>query len=101
MDVRAVFLPAFALATALLVPASTGEQEARETASEAPSAADLIKARCLACHGATTTLAFSRRVLDAGGPAALDVFLAQHHAPDAAARAKIVKFLSQSLGGRQ
>ena len=101
MDVRPVLVPLLALTIALLVPASPGGQEADETASEPPSAVDLIKSRCLSCHGPTTMLAFSRRILDAGGPAALDTLLARHHAPDAEARAAIVQYLSQSLGGTQ
>jgi hypothetical protein len=42
-------------------------------------------------------LAFSQRKLDAGGPQALDTFLSGHHAPDAEARAAIVKFLSHPV----
>lgn len=96
MEVRSVRYPLFALTMALMAPSPGVGQAAREGEEEA-AAVSLVKARCLFCHGAVTMLGFSQRMLDAGGPEALDIFLAGHHAPDAEARRAIVQFLSRSI----
>lgn len=101
MDLRSVLLPALAMGT-ILTAASLGlGQDAERSRTGEPSAVSLVAARCTFCHGAATTLAFSRRVLDSGGPEALDLFLAGHHAPDAGARASIVDFLAHPFGDQQ
>ena len=101
MDLRSVLLPALALGTILTAASlGMGEDVDRSRTGE-PSAVSLIAARCTFCHGAATTLAFGRRILDTGGAEALDLFLAGHHAPDAGARASIVNFLVHPLGGQE
>jgi len=75
---------------------ASGEEAAER--AEAPQPARLIGARCVFCHGPTLMLAFSRRMVESGGMEALDAFLFTHHAPDADARAAIVRFLADPLG---
>lgn len=60
----------------------------------------LVDARCVTCHGRPLTLGFSARLLaDAGGDG-LDLFLAEHHAPDAEARQAIVDYLKEEAATR-
>ena len=76
---------------------TTMSQEGSQTRASEPRAIELITARCSACHGVTLTMAFCRRMLDAGGPFALDAFLTNHQVPDADVRAAIVQFLATTL----
>ena len=101
MGVRSVPFPVLALTMALGTPSAGAGQELGPGQTEDPAAVDLVKARCLFCHGAVTMLGFSHRILDAGGPDALDSFLTGHHAPDTEARGAIVLFLSRSHGGAE
>lgn len=96
MALRCV-LTALALTMAAAMSASAGEQDGTPALREQPSPVRLIGARCVFCHGPVLMLGFSRRMLQAGGPAALDEFLATHHAPDREAREAIVDFLSQPV----
>ena len=101
MDFRSILFPTLALGM-ILVAASLGMgEDADQGSAQEPSGVRLVSARCVFCHGPTTTVAFSRRLLDTGGEAALDTFLAGHHAPDAEARASIVNFLSRAFGGQE
>jgi len=88
---------AFALMIAFGLAALSAEQEYTVGQDSQPSALKLIGARCIFCHSPPLTLAFSVRILDAGGSNALDAFLAKHHAPDAKAREIIVRFLAQPV----
>ena len=74
-----------------------GQEDAYQSIDR-PSPVALIEARCVFCHGPAVMLSFSLRLLNAAGPEALDVFLAQHHAPDEEARDAIVQFLSNPIG---
>ena len=88
---------AFSVAVSTALGSAALGEEAAERA-ETPQPARLIGARCVFCHGPTLMLAFSRRMVESGGMEALDAFLASHHAPDAEARAAIVRFLADPLG---
>ena len=98
MGLRFVLIPIFAMAFGAAIASHGASQEFVPAQTEAPSGASLIGARCIFCHGPALMLGFSQRNLDAGGPKALDTFLSGHHAPDAEARAAIVKFLSHPMG---
>lgn len=93
MSLRSLLVPVLALTFGLMMASRSAGQELAPARTEAPSAASLFGARCIFCHGAAVTLAFSRKKLDAEGPNGLDAFLSGHHAPDDEARAAIVKFL--------
>lgn len=93
-------LRALAVALTVAMPSASHGAEDRPAQDRpaAASAVELIRARCIFCHGPALMLALSQRVLDTGGMPALDVLLAGHHAPDAAARAAIVDFLEDPMG---
>lgn len=86
-----------ALAAGAFAGTALADDVPRKTAP--PTGISLIGARCVFCHGPMSMLAFSRKKLDAGGAEGLDDFLAAHHAPDDEARAAIVKFLVNPMGG--
>ena len=92
-------IAAAALGLAVLAAPGGAGEVAQGGVAEPQDAVRLLGARCTFCHGPVLMLGFSRRMLDAGGSAALDAFLARHHAPDAEARAAIVDFLANPVGG--
>ena len=98
MGARHLLAPAVALAIALGTGANGAEDRPDQDRPETVSATDLIRARCIFCHGPAVMLAFSQRLLDAGGKPALDTRLGSHHAPDRAAREAIVEFLADPMG---
>lgn len=94
MGLRARRVPIPVLTIAIFPAVAGAGPEPDSDQGVTSSAARIIRARCVFCHGAPTVLAFSRRMLNAEGPGALDEFLAGHHAPDPGARTAIVDLLS-------
>ncbi len=94
---RSIFLGLqFALAATIIWPSHGAHAEGPEVPEEVeiPLVAQVIAGRCVFCHGPITMMGFSRRMVDEGGPEALDTFLVTHHAPDEDARRALVEFFT-------
>ena len=82
------------LAGSWLLLASTGGAAAQDTEPNIELGERLVKARCAVCHSDTALSALVERCQAVHGKDFLDGFLANHHAPDEAARADIIAYLT-------
>lgn len=87
---RAARAPLLAAAAALAATASLAQTHQPDP----DMGARLVAARCTACHGESATPSLALRCMETHGPDYLDTFLKRHHAPDDAARADIIAYLT-------